>query len=94
MEVELPDGCNIFYGNYIDNYRGSTRRRYYLNEGKLYLNTTTNNSSQPSNTTCMSQPLYYGTEYQAIYQFFAFCLIAFAGTVIWHLMIKKLWQGR
>lgn len=94
MEVELPNGCNLYYGNYIDNYNGSTRRRYYLNEGKLVLTTTSNNSRQPDNTTCISSPLYYATEYQAIYQFEAFCLVAFAGIIIWNLLIKKLWLGR
>ena len=94
MEVELPNGCNLYYGTYIDNYNGSVRRRYYLNEGRLHLVQTSTNSSQPSNTTCLDSPIYYGTEYQAIYQFFAFCLCAFAGTVIWHLIIKRLWLGR
>ena len=43
----LPRGCNVFYGNYIDNYDGNRRTRYYLDSyGQLIPSTITNAKQQ------------------------------------------------
>lgn len=52
----LPNGCNVYYGNYIDNYNGSTRRRYYLDSyGQLILTQTITNVNRPNGLACMTE---------------------------------------
>lgn len=52
----LPEGCNVFYGTYIDNYNGSTRRRYYLDSyGQLILTQTTSRADKPSGVSCLKE---------------------------------------
>lgn len=95
MEVKLPSGCNVYYGTYIDNYNGSIRRRYYFNgNGELVLSSTSSNSSAPSTANCYSGTLYYKPELEVTFKFFSFTMIAFAGMVIYQLILKRLWLGR
>lgn len=52
----LPGGCNVFYGTYIDNYNGSTRRRYYLDSyGRLILSQTSSRVNTPSGVSCLTE---------------------------------------
>lgn len=52
----LPGGCNVFYGGYIDNYNGSTRRRYYFDSyGRLILSQTTTRVNTPSGVSCLTE---------------------------------------
>lgn len=54
--TDLPSGCNVFYGTYVDNYNGTTRRRYYFDSyGQLILSTTSTTSSRPTGTVCMTE---------------------------------------
>lgn len=54
----IPSGCNVFYGTYIDNYNGTTRRRYYFDAyGDLVLTQTTNNATRPTGTECATLSL-------------------------------------
>lgn len=49
----LPSsGCNIFYGNYIDNYAGGQRTRYYIYDGKAYASTRTTGNT-PTGAICL-----------------------------------------
>lgn len=49
-----PDGCNVYYGTYIDNYNNGIRSRYYYDSyGQLVLaNRQTGN--RPSGAVCTS----------------------------------------
>lgn len=52
----LPAGCNVFYGAYIDNYNGTTRRRYYFDSyGRLILTHTTTRVDKPSGVSCLTE---------------------------------------
>lgn len=52
----LPGGCNVFYGTYIDNYNGGTRRRYYFDSyGQLILTHTTSRVDKPSGVSCLTE---------------------------------------
>lgn len=52
----LPGGCNVFYGTYIDNYNGNTRRRYYFDSyGRLILTHTTSRVDKPSGVSCLTE---------------------------------------
>lgn len=52
----LPGGCNVFYGTYIDNYNGNTRRRYYFDSyGQLILSQTTSRVNTPSGVSCLTE---------------------------------------
>lgn len=56
----LPDnGCNVFYGSYIDNYRNNTRTRYYLYDGQAIPSSTSTFTTMPNGYVCMtSEPVY------------------------------------
>lgn len=62
MKVELPNGCNIYYGTYIDNYNGGIRTRYYIREGELIANNRTN-ANLPTGAMCMTNELIYGEQF-------------------------------
>ena len=48
-----PDGCNVFYGTYIDNYKNGIRSRYYYDSyGQLIL-TSRQTGNRPSQTVCI-----------------------------------------
>lgn len=52
----LPKGCNVFYGNYIDNYNGNTRTRYYFDSyGQLIPSTITTSNNRPTGSQCMTE---------------------------------------
>lgn len=52
----LPAGCNVFYGNYIDNYNGTTRNRYYLDSyGQLILSQKSTNVNRPTGIQCLTE---------------------------------------
>lgn len=52
----LPGGCNVFYGEYIDNYNGTTRKRYYFDSyGRLILSQTTSRANTPSGVSCLTE---------------------------------------
>lgn len=52
----LPGGCNVFYGEYIDNYNGTTRKRYYFDSyGQLILSQTTTRVNTPSGVSCLTE---------------------------------------
>lgn len=92
MEIDLPGGCNVFYGDYIDNYNGSVRTRYYFGtDGSLIESSRQTNSNRPSNSVCMSSPYYWRPDIAVTYSFYSFCLIFFAIFIIYQLFIKKLW---
>nr|AXH73714.1 MAG: transmembrane and TPR repeat-containing protein [uncultured bacterium] len=94
MEVGLPAGCNVFYGDYIDNYNGSVRTRYYFgDDGSLIQSSRQSNSSRPTNSVCMSGPYYWRPDIAVTYSFYSFCLIFFAIFIIYQLFIKKLWAS-
>lgn len=52
----LPEGCNVYYGNYIDNYNGNTRTRYYLDSyGQLIKSQRVVNVNRPTGLVCMTE---------------------------------------
>lgn len=56
MDIELPsDGCNVFYGNYLDNYSHNTRTRYYFSENKLIRSSTASYTRIPDGVVCLEQ---------------------------------------
>lgn len=64
MEIQgLPaTGCNVFYGNYVDNYNGSTRIRYYIYEGQAVENSTATSTTRPTGSVCMTTTPEYKPE--------------------------------
>ena len=93
MEIELPSGCNVYYGDYIDNYQGSTRRRYYLDNYNLVLNSVSNNTNQPTNVVCMSAPLLWRPELSIEFSLASFGLCLVALFVLAKLVFRHLWVG-
>lgn len=90
----LPSGCNVFYGTYIDNYNGSTRVRYYLNDYNLIPSSSVGNANRPAGSICLSNNLNYKPEVEVYFKAISFALIAFAGVLLFNIVIKRLWQGK
>lgn len=92
---ELPaDGCNVFYGTYIDNYSGNTRRRYYLNDGQLVLASTSSNINTPAGLHCLSsdESIIYKPEIDVYYNFLAIFAICFIVFFAYFLIIHPFWR--
>lgn len=52
----LPNGCNVFYGTYVDNYNGNTRTRYYFDSyGQLIESQRVANVNRPTGVVCMTE---------------------------------------
>lgn len=85
MKIQgLPTtGCNVFYGTYMDNYQGNTRRRYYLNDGNLVLSQTTTNTSQPTGVNCITE-----LNYKPEVNLYTSLLGCASATIIAYLAIK------
>lgn len=47
-------GCNVFYGNYFDNYNGNVRSRYYIYDGQAVQSssTTYTYNTRPDGSIC------------------------------------------
>lgn len=97
MEVEIPSGgCTVLSSyNTVDHYQNGTRVRYYLYDGKLVRNSSSNYSNLPTNTYCL-QPgdLVYKPEIPVYFSAIAFAMISFAAVVLFNLIIKRLWGSR
>lgn len=97
MEIEIPSGgCFIASGyNTFDHYLNNSRVRYYLNENQLVRGSTSNYNNLPTGYHCLSSgDLVYKPEISVYFPFMAFVLVAFAGILLYNIIIKKLWQGR
>lgn len=97
MEIEIPSGgCSVLSSsNTIDHYQNNIRVRYYIYDGKLVRSSSSNYSNLPSNSYCL-QPgdLVYKPEIEIYFSAIAFALVAFAGILLYNLVIKKLWSTR
>lgn len=90
MEIELPKtGCNIVYGTYVDNYANSQRRRYYIVNQKLVLNSTSSYSSLPTGYQCFSGNLEYKPELKIYLSFLSLALCIFSFICIYKIIIKR-----
>lgn len=56
MKIPLPSGCNVYYGNYIDNYNGGQRTRYYIDENRL-IGSSKTTATQPTTAICIGNEL-------------------------------------
>lgn len=90
MDVELPQGCNVVYNGYIDNYRNNTRTRYYLINQRLIPNSTGSYSSMPSGYICYSGKLEYKPELKIYFPFLAFVLFFFVLIILYKIILKRL----
>lgn len=92
MEIQLPsNGCNIYYGTYIDHYYNGVRRRYYINNDKLVLSNSSSYNTLPSGYTCVATgDITYKPENQIWFSALSFALCAFAFILIYKIIIKRL----
>lgn len=92
--IELPSqGCNVYYGNYLDNYHNGHRSRYYLNDGKLVLSNTSSYSSLPSGVNCLSAgDLIYRPEIDVYFQSIALVFVFFLFFSAYRLIIHPFWR--
>lgn len=91
MDIELPtQGCNIVYGNYVDNYRNNVRTRYYIINQKLVQNSTSSYSSLPTGYSCYSGKLEYSPELKIYLPFLSLALITLVMVLIYKIILKRL----
>lgn len=96
MEVEIPsDGCFIASGsNTFQHYLNNQRITYYLYDGKLVRGSSSNYNNLPTGYHCLSTgDVVYKPEVTVYFPFMAFALIAFAGILLFNLVIKRLWSS-
>lgn len=92
MEINLPQqGCNIFYGTYIDNYNNNVRTRYYINDGELVANNRQSYTYNtiPTGAVCIDN-LTYRSELPIYFEIFSIALFALAFFLIYKTIIKRL----
>ena len=91
MEIDLLEGCNVYYGSYIDNYNNGYLSRYYINEGKLVLSSvdTYAPTEQPQASLCATN-LTYGSLHTPYYEFISLITVGFCLLLIYHVIIKRL----
>lgn len=94
MEITLPEGCNLYYGTYIDNYVNNTRSRYYFNNYELVLTNRSNYHDLPSGAVCFEGTLYYKPEVSVYFQAISLAIVGVALALIFNLIIKRCWQGK
>ena len=76
MEIELPSsGCNVYYGNYVDNYKNSVRTRYYFSGNRLVASTTSSYTRIPDGAICLTQgDLVYNPESEVYFNVISFII--------------------
>lgn len=92
MEIELPtQGCNVFYGTYIDNFNGYTRTRYYINDGELVASNSQsyNYNPTPSGAICIDS-LTYRSDVPIYFEALSILIVALAFWLIYRVIIKRL----
>lgn len=92
MEITLPQqGCNVYYGTYIDNYYNNTRTRYYINDGMLVASNSQsyNYNAIPTGAVCIDS-LTHHSEYGVYFQFISLAVFALAFYLIYRVIIKRL----
>lgn len=67
-------GCNVFYGSYVDNYNNGTRTRYYKTGGR-WISSSTATATRPTGAICMEEvELAEGSEIAGVVNLGAICL--------------------
>lgn len=90
MEIELPqNGCNVFYGDYFDNYYNGVRTRYYFNDGEYIKSTTSNYTYNPTGVECISSVTYH-SEYTPLFELSSAVVVLFAMWLIYKIIIRRL----
>lgn len=93
MEVELPEnGCNVYLGDYLDNYYNNVRTRYYFNNGKLVESSKNSYATSPSGYHCLTseEKIYYKSELSIYFPFISFIIILCAYLLVYKVLIKRL----
>lgn len=95
MEIELPDqGCNVYYGTYIDNYNGNVRTRFYLNENQLIPSSTSSYTRLPDGVQCLdsSTSIVYKPESHVYFEFMAIIGTLFILFSAVRLILYRFWR--
>lgn len=97
MEIEIPSGgCFTASGSTtFYHYLNNQRITYYLYDGKFVRGSSSTYTSLPNGYHCLSSgDLVYKPEITVYFPFMAFCLIAFAGILLFNIIFKRLWSSR
>lgn len=94
--IKLPEqGCNVFYGSYVDNYYNNVRTRYYILDSQLLASSTSSFSSMPSGVVCMDEAvLTYKPELEVYFTFMAIVAAFFLFFMAYRLIVHPFWRKR
>lgn len=94
--IKLPEqGCNVFYGTYVDNYRNSVRTRYYIFDSQLIPSSTSSYSNLPNGSVCMGETeLIYKPELEVYFTFMAIVAIFFIFWFAYKIILHPFWRKR
>lgn len=90
MEIELPkNGCNVFYGDYFDNYYNNVRTRYYFNDDSYIKSSTATYTYAPSGVECISSVPFH-SEWTFGFELIGAVTVIFAFWLIYKVIIRRL----
>lgn len=90
MEIELPrNGCNVYYGDYFDNYYNGVRTRYYFNDGSYIKSTTSTYYNAPTGVECVSS-VPYRSELTPAFELSSIAIVLVAFWLIYKVIIRRL----
>lgn len=92
--IELPSqGCNVFYGDYIDNYQNNLRTRYYFNYDHLVEQSQSTYSRLPDGAYCLQEgDIYYKPETQVYFEWMAIIGALFLIFAALRLILYRFWR--
>lgn len=90
MEIELPsNGCNVFYGDYFDNYYNGVRTRYYFNDDSYIKSSYSTYTYTPTGVECISSVPFH-SEWSFGFELISAIVIVFALFLIYKTIIRRL----
>lgn len=96
-EVELPSqGCNVYYGNYLDNYYSGQRRRYYFNDGQLVLSGEQSYNNLPNGAHCLSsdEAITYKPEVEVYFNVLSIAVCLLLLFAAYRLILHPFWRKK
>lgn len=92
--IKLPEqGCNVFYGTYIDNYRNNIRTRYYIYDSQLIASTTSSYTNMPTGYICMSEDsLVYKPELEVYFTFMSIAAMLALFWLAYRFILHPFWR--
>lgn len=92
MTIDLPsNGCNVFYGTYLDNYYSGIRTRYYFNNNILVESSHASYTVTPTGVHCVTTgDLLYNPEAEIYFSAISLAVVVLAAILLYKIIVKRL----